>query len=162
MSIAPPTDIILDVAQAADPQRLQAATQKLNAMATGAGGTATDFAALLESAAGSSTKSASGNLSASTRTSSPPSTIHPANSPYRKFEAVLLQTMIQEILPKDDELFGDASSAEVCRSMLAEQLAGQLSKTGAFGIAKMVEKAEVAKQAAAAQASAAAPAPSSI
>ena len=58
--------------------------------------------------------------------------------------------MIQEMLPKDDALYGDASSADVCRSMLAEQLATQLSKTGSFGIAKMVEKAEAAKQAAAA------------
>lgn len=156
MSIAPPTDIILDVAQAADPQRLQVATQKLNAMASGAGGPTVDFATLLD-AAKATPKAAGGSLSASTLLTAHPSTIPASTSPYRKFEAVLLQNMMQEILPKDDALFGDASSADICRTMLAEQLATQLSKTGSFGIAKMVEKAEAAKQAAAAAAQASTP-----
>ena len=149
MSIAPPTDIILDVAQAADPQRLQAATQRLNALSAGSSVPAVDFTSLLDGAAVASPKSAGATSAASTLIPSRPSTIHASSSPYRKFEAVLLQTMIQEMLPKDDALYGDASSADICRSMLAEQLATQLSKSGSFGIAKMVEKAEVAKAAAA-------------
>ena len=159
MSIAPPTDIILDVAQAADPQRLQAATQRLGALASGAGGHAGDFASLLDAAAGASPKPSARAPSASTLVTARPSTVHAAGSPYRKFEAVLLQNMIQEILPKDDGLFGDAASADICRSMMAEQLAAQLSKTGAFGIARMVETAEAAKQSASAAAGPTAPPP---
>ena len=141
MSIAPPSDIILDVAQAADPQRLQAATAKLNTMATSSGGAAADFETLL---AGAARKPWSpGGVSAA-----PPTTFTPhaggiaqPMSPYRKFEAVLLQTFVQEMLPKDDKLFGDAASGDAYRSMLAEQLADQLAKSGRIGIAKMIEKA---------------------
>ncbi len=139
MSIAPPSDIVLDVAQAADPQRLQAATTKLNAMATASGAAAVDFDSLLASAAAkpSGARSAAGSTLRSTHAS----TINPQMSPYRKFEAVLLQTFVQEMLPKDDNLFGDAASADACRSMMAEQLADQLAKSGRIGIAKMIEKA---------------------
>lgn len=138
MSIAPPSDIILDVAQAADPQRLQAATTKLNAMATASGGAPVDFASLLAGVA----KPPGGRVDPG----SPPfpaqaATVRPQMSPYRKFEAVLLQTFVQEMLPKDENLFGDAASADMCRSMLAEQLADQLAKSGRIGIARMIEKA---------------------
>ena len=141
MSIAPPSDIILDVAQAADPQRLQAATSKLNTMATSSGGESVDFATLL---AGAGHKSWSpGGVGAA-----PPTTYTPhaggsvqAMSPYRKFEAVLLQTFVQEMLPKDDALYGGAASGDAYRSMMAEQLADQLAKSGRIGIARMIEKA---------------------
>jgi flagellar protein FlgJ len=145
VSIAPPSDIILDVAQAADPQRLQAATSKLNGMAAAAGGAASmarpdDFAAILAGAAGTR-PAGSKSLVGSTLFPMAAGTLPPESSPYRKFEAVLLQTFIQEMLPKDEHLFGDAASADICRSMLAEQLATQLSKTGRIGIARMIEKA---------------------
>ncbi len=67
-------------------------------------------------------------------------------SPYRKFEAVLLQTFVQEILPKDEQLFGDAASADISRSMMAEQLANQLAKSDRIGIARMIEKAHAPLQ----------------
>ena len=139
MSIAPPSDIILDVAQAADPQRLQAATVKLNSMAAASGGMPADFHALLASAA--SRPAHPGGTAGSTLSTSTPATIRPSMSPYRKFEAVLLQTFVQEMLPKDDKLYGDASTADAYRSMMAEQLANQLAKSGRIGIAKMIEKA---------------------
>lgn len=161
MSIAPPSDIILDVAQAADPQRLQAATIKLNAMATASGGTAVDFQSLLASAAAKPSPTAGAAASPagapSTLFASHAATVTPQMSPYRKFEAVLLQTFVQEMLPKDDNLFGDAASADACRSMLAEQLANQLAKSGRIGIAQMIEKAH-GPQTAAAKADTAVPA----
>ncbi|MGI4764067.1 MAG: rod-binding protein [Janthinobacterium lividum] len=139
MSIAPPSDIILDVAQAADPRRLQAATVKLNSMATASGGTAADFHTLLANAAGPS--SGTGGKAGSTLSSLSPPTTRPSMSPYQKFEAVLLQTFVQEMLPKDDKLYGDAATADAYRSMMAEQLANQMTKSGRIGIAKMIEKA---------------------
>ena len=155
MSIAPPSDIILDVAQAADPQRLQAATTKLNAMATASGGAPVDFASLLAGAA----KPPGGKVDAgSLPFPAQAAAVRPQMSPYRKFEAVLLQTFVQEMLPKDENLFGDAASADMCRSMLAEQLADQLAKSGRIGIARMIEKAHGPQGAAVAK-PAAAPAP---
>jgi flagellar protein FlgJ len=145
VSIAPPSDIILDVAQAADPQRLQAATSKLNGLAAGTGGTAVlahpgDFAAVMAGTAGTRPGGVKG-LAGSTLFPMVGGTPPSPGSPYRKFEAVLLQTFIQEMLPKDEHLFGDAASADICRSMLAEQLATQLSKSGKIGIAQLIEKA---------------------
>ena len=142
MSIAPPSDIIFDVAQAADPQRLQAATTKLNALATASGGASVDFQTLLASAAARPAAAGAPRLPASTPLpSGHATTLAPQMSPYRKFEAVLLQTFVQEMLPKDAHLFGDAASGDAVRSMLAEQLADQLAKSGRIGIARMIEKA---------------------
>ena len=140
MSIAPPSDIILDVARAADPQRLQAATTKLNALATSSGGEPVDFHALLASAA-TPKPAAAASPGPSTLFGSHAATTTSSLSPYQKFEAVLLQTLVQEMLPKDDELFGDAASADACRGMMAEQLANQMARSGRIGIAQMVEKA---------------------
>ncbi len=152
MSIAPPSDIILDVAQAADPQRLQAATVKLNSMATAAGGVPADFQSLLAHAASRSTPAGAPAINQATASTS---TVKTAMSPYRKFEAVLLQTFVQEMLPKDDDLYGDATTSDAYRSMMAEQLADQLAKSGRIGIAKMIEKAHPPHGAAHPQAAAA-------
>lgn len=142
MSIAPPSDIIFDVAQAADPQRLQAATTKLNALATASGGAAVDFQTLLASAAARPAATGAPKPPASSPSfAGHATTLNPQMSPYRKFEAVLLQTFVQEMLPKDAHLFGDAASGDAVRSMLAEQLADQLAKSGKIGIARMIEKA---------------------
>ncbi|RYC32363.1 flagellar biosynthesis protein FlgJ [Lichenibacterium minor] len=140
MSIAPPSDIILDVAQAADPRRLQAATTKLNTMATSSGGQAVDFHALLASAAAPK-PAAAASPGPTTLFQGHAGTAASTLSPYQKFEAVLLQTFVQEILPKDDKLFGDAASADAYRGMMAEQLANQLARSGRIGIARMIEKA---------------------
>ena len=140
MSIAPPSDIILDVAQAADPRRLQAATAKLNALATSSGGQAVDFNTLLSSAA--QPRPAGATLSGtSTLFNGPTGATNSGLSPYQKFEATLLQTFVQEMLPKDDNLYGDAASADAYRGMMAEQLANQLARSGRIGIARMIEKA---------------------
>lgn len=147
MSIAPPSDIILDVAQAADPQRLQAATSKLAKMASGSATVPDDFATLLTQAGGGTVSTpAAPALRNSTLATTPARIVTGPASPYRKFEAVLLQTFVQEILPKDDQLFGDAASADISRSMMAEQLANQLAKSDKIGIARMIEKAHVPLQ----------------
>ena len=142
MSIAPPSDIILDVAQAADPQRLQAATSKLAKLASGSATVPDDFATLLTQAGGlpPSTPAAPVLRDSTLATTSATVVTAPA-SPYRKFEAVLLQSFVQEMLPKDEQLFGDAASADISRSMMAEQLANQLAKSDKIGIARMIEKA---------------------
>ena len=54
---------------------------------------------------------------------------------------MLLQNLVDNILPRGDGLFGDAASADVNRSMLAEQLSLQLARSNRVGIASMLEKA---------------------
>ncbi len=142
MSIAPPSDIVLDVAQAADPLKVQAATAKLATMASGVG-TNVDFASLLQS----QSKSSSATASATTTSPTVPygrghqMETKPA-SPYQKFEAVVLQSFMQSILPKDSDLFGDQFSADAYRSMMSEQLAAQVAKSGRLGIAHAIEAKE--------------------
>lgn len=147
MSIAPPSDIILDVAQAADPQRLQAATSKLAKLASGSATVPAEFETLLTQAGGlPPSRPAAPVLRNSTLATTPATVVTAAASPYRKFEAVLLQSFVQEMLPKDEQLFGDAASADISRSMMAEQLANQLAKSDKIGIARMIEKAHAPLQ----------------
>lgn len=139
MAIAPPSDIVLDVAQAADPLKLQAATSKLARLAAGGGASVEDFDTHLKTS--NPSPAPSNTFAGTTRAFAAPATQTRPGSPYQKFEAMVLQTFVQNILPKDESLFGDAASADVCRSLLAEQLAAQLAKGGRLGIAKMIEAA---------------------
>lgn len=142
MSIAPPSDIIMDVAQAADPARRQAAVAKLAAQAAAQGGTPP---VAFDAALGTATPSLGVKTDASLRFSplagagrSQSLAVH--GSPYQKFESVLLKNFVESIMPKDTELFGDAASADMCRSMFAEKIADQLAKSGRFGIATSIER----------------------
>ena len=139
MSIAPPSDIILDVAQAADPVRREAAVAKL---AQAAGGTSADFSTVLGAASGGSgalgLRTAPSVAAGEIGTFGASQHASRALSPYQKFEAVLLQNFVEAMLPKDSELFGDKNSADIYRSMMAEQFANQLAKSGSLGIAKQI------------------------
>ena len=56
---------------------------------------------------------------------------------YGQFEAFVLQSFIQSMLPRNaTNVFGRGSAGEVWRSMLAEQLGGQLASSGQVGIAR--------------------------
>lgn len=143
MSIAPPSDIVLDVAQAADPARVQAAAAKLATMA-GSPTSDIDFSAVLDAHAKPLlTQPALPSVHAPEIARGHQMRTAPG-SPYQKFEAVVLQNFLQDVLPKNSELFGDAFSADAYRSMLAEQLANQVAKSGRLGIAAMMEKKEAA------------------
>ena len=143
VSISPPSDIILDVAQAADPQRLELATARLARIA--AGGSA-DFDLALAASAGAvrhAAPAATPTVPDDHATRTEPR----AGSPFQKFEAMVLQSFVESMLPKDTDLFGDAASADAVRSMLADQLATQLSRSGKLGIARAIEAAHGAASA---------------
>ncbi len=161
MSIAPPSDIVLDVAQAADPLKLQAATAKLARMAAGGGAGEAGFAAALDAAlAPPATKPLPSSFGTGTTLWPTTPAVQPrGTSAYQKFEAVILQNFVQNILPKDENLFGDAASADIVRSMLAEQLATQLAQSGRLGIAKMIAGAHSGDQASEGKDAVAAPVP---
>lgn len=56
-----------------------------------------------------------------------------------QFEAFVMQSFIEEMLPKSAEgVFGSGLAGDYWRSMLAEQVAGQVAKRGGIGIAKMI------------------------
>ena len=146
MAIAPPSDLLLDVARAADPAKVREATAKLARLAADPSATNDGFDKALSkakvarpdppaSAAPSPLPAAAGSLRA---------TAQPKADAYKKFEAVLLQNFVESMLPKDDDSFGDSASAGIYRSMMAEQLATQIANAGGIGIAKAIEKAHPA------------------
>lgn len=65
----------------------------------------------------------------------------PADIPkaYRDFEAFILQTFVQEMLPdKSQALFGKGIAGDSWRSMLAEKIARNVADAGGIGIAEQL------------------------
>ena len=148
MAISPPSDILLDVASAADPVKLRAATARLAKLAADPTAGNDAFRKALAAAASDMKDPVSGSSSSPASDASlpvgGPTLTRPmthSKDVYQKFEAVLLQNFVESMLPKDDDAFGDKNTAGAYRSMMAEQLATQLAKAGGIGIAKAVEHA---------------------
>ncbi len=170
MSISPPSDIVLDVARAADPTRYKQAAQKLSelAFARTQGAQSPDAASAFDSAladAGNDpvkkakltprpiiqmpfdADTAMMRLKSDTALSSGMSvstaTAGSAKDSYQGFEAMFLSNFVESILPKDSAgLFGTGSAGQIWRSMLAEKIAGQMAKAGGIGIADQLASAE--------------------
>lgn len=57
----------------------------------------------------------------------------------QKFEAFVLQTFIQEMMPKEAEgVFGSGVSGDFWKSLMAEKIAEQVAERGNLGIADLV------------------------
>ena len=142
MAISPPSDIVLDVASAADPAKVRAATERLAKLAADPAATTVNFSDALASTkrpvATASSPTTTPSDFADARVKMTTSGSHDKTKVYQKFEAVLLQNFVEAMLPKDNELFGDKNSADIYRSMMAEQFADQLAKSGSLGIAKQI------------------------
>jgi Rod binding domain-containing protein len=56
---------------------------------------------------------------------------------FKKFEAMVLQTFIQNMLPKDTEgVYGKGLAGDMWKSQLAERVADVMAERGGIGIAK--------------------------
>ncbi|MBR0814121.1 rod-binding protein [Bradyrhizobium diazoefficiens] len=144
MIVTATPDLVLDVLEAADPVTQRAATAKLDALKS----SDADFAATMDAEAGKA---------AATESAAKVSEVHsdavngepvrvikaPASGEvYRKFEAFILQTFVETMLPKDsEEVFGKGTAGGVWKSMLAEQLGNQLAKGKGIGIAERLAAA---------------------
>jgi Rod binding domain-containing protein len=146
LSISPPSDIIVDVASAADPQAYRAAVEKL-ARASESSNAAAEFASVAaaiatpNAGAVSTSKPVASTPSMAPSASDLPATKLPAKTPipkaYTQFEAFFLQTFVESMLPKDaNALFGSGMAGNIWKSMLAQHLADELAQSAAFGIAK--------------------------
>ncbi len=125
MAISPPSDIVLDVTRAVEPQTMEAARAQLARRASGVAGAAPVGAfSLTESLP-------TGGIGLS-RSATAPSD----ESTYKKFESMVLQTFIQNMLPKDTEgVYGKGLSGDMWKSMMADKLAGVMTERGGIGIA---------------------------
>lgn len=139
MIVTATPDLVLDVLEAADPVTQRTATAKLDALKS----SDADFAATMATEA-SKAKAAADQSAAtqSTTVNGPPVQVikKPGQDEvYRKFEAFILQTFVETMLPKDSEqVFGKGTAGGVWKSMLAEQLGAQLAKGKGIGIAKQL------------------------
>jgi len=149
MIVTATPDLVLDVLDAADPVTQRAATAKLDALKS----SDADFAATMEAAAGEAPAAA--EQPATTVSEAPSDAVNgapvrtikaPASGEvYRKFEAFILQTFVETMLPKDSEqIFGKGTAGGVWKSMLAEQLGSQLAKGNGIGIARQLAAANAA------------------
>jgi hypothetical protein len=144
LAINPPGDIILGVANAADPSKYQTAADRLARMGGDAAGT---------SGAQAVSSSATAQPSLPTTPVAPQglrsAPALPADRPLEQsrgkadalmqFEAFVLQSFIQSMLPKHaNSVFGRGTAGEVWKSMMAEMLANELAQSGRVGIAGQI------------------------
>jgi flagellar protein FlgJ len=139
MAFNPRTDVVLEVASAADPSRATLATRRLNALA-GSNAPAADFAADLDRAAkpGSATTTPlPGGADARSRLAEAQGGPDKMKQAKTQFEAMMLNSFVSELLPKDTgEVFGQGTAGDMWRSMLAEQVSNQIAKSGKLGLAR--------------------------
>jgi hypothetical protein len=132
VAITPPSDIVLDVARAADPEKYRVAAERLARLRATAPGTETF---MLPAAPTRAATPADVANTAATPTASAQS--RRRLDPYGQFEAFVLQSFVQSMLPKNaTTVFGKGSAGEFWRSMLAEKMGDELARSGQVGIAR--------------------------
>jgi len=145
MAISPPSDLVLDVVNAAAPGEIEAAREKLRARAADSqavrlASAGTGFAANMIDLGGPAEKAGLGNINHEKVKGAAPET-------YRKFEASVLSTFIQNMLPSEsEEVYGKGSAGEFWKSMMAEQMANSVSQRGGIGIADQLYAKSLARQ----------------
>jgi peptidoglycan hydrolase FlgJ len=139
MAFNPRTDVVLEVLSAADPARASLAAQRLNALA-GANARTADFAADLDRAGDAAAATApplAGAADARSRLAEAPGGPDKLGQAKTQFEAMMLNSFVGELLPKDTgEVFGQGMAGDMWRSMLAEQVSMQIAKSGKLGLAR--------------------------
>ncbi|MGB8279258.1 MAG: rod-binding protein [Methylovirgula sp.] len=138
MSIKPPSDLLVDVARAADPATSAAAAERLAKIAADGGKSDPAFSEVLSEVGApppSPVNSAAQVAVAAVpqRFSSPP--IDADKKAYQGLEALLLQNVVKTMLPESSDIFGEGTAGAIWRSMLAEELGTDLAKKIDLGIA---------------------------
>lgn len=125
LAISPPSDIVLDVARAAEPMDIETARA---ALLKRAGGVAASFTLEMGPRLSRETAATAGAA---------PAEGTEAAQGFRRFEAMVLQTFIQNMLPKDAEgVYGKGLAGDMWKSQLAEKLANVMADKGGIGIAR--------------------------
>ncbi len=120
MAISPSSDIVLDVARAAEPASIDAARAELarRRNVSAAANSAFPIGDMRNTVAG--------------ETKAAPET-------FVRFEAMVLQTFVQSMLPKQTEaVYGNGMAGEMWQSLLAQQLGDVMANRGGIGIADSI------------------------
>lgn len=132
MAISPPSDIVLDVLNNADPSKLEVAQTRLKsgyavAEAKRLANTDASFDATLRTDTVADSRNLKHRLDGVEKKEVPET--------YRKFEAMVLQNFIKTMLPDSDEVYGKGASGEIWKGMMAEEIANEIAREGGIGIA---------------------------
>lgn len=132
MAISLPSDLVLDVVKAADPGQLQAARERLQA------NQAANASVMLASNGVGFSQAVNQSVDASKDVDNlRVNRKHDIPETYRKFEASVASTFIQNMMPSDSEsVYGKGAAGDFWKGMMSEQIADQVSKQGGFGIAE--------------------------
>jgi peptidoglycan hydrolase FlgJ len=129
----------MEVLNAADPSRASLAAQRLSALA-GSDAPSADFSSDLERAASSATATPAalaGAADARSRLADFPRGPDKVGKAATQFEAMMLNSFVGELLPKDaSSVFGEGTAGDMWRSMLAEQVSLEIAKSGKLGLAR--------------------------
>jgi len=137
MSISPPSDIVLDVARAADPARYAEAAARLTRPAAGSAA-AEPFAVVL----------APPPPANAAPPPPAPRSADPAADAYRGFEAMVLATLIEATIPDElSAVYGSGTAGDLWKSMLAEQFGAAMAEAGGIGIARQLAEQAAARSA---------------
>jgi peptidoglycan hydrolase FlgJ len=135
VSIFPATDIVSDVARAADPRRVRTAMQRLERAAAPLEAPPPNFDPLRFADRPSDSRAFIATYENSQVTERRP------ESPGQKFEAFLLGSWLEMLLPKEEAgVFGMGGAGDVWRSLMAEQLGAQLAGSGGIGVQKLIDQ----------------------
>jgi peptidoglycan hydrolase FlgJ len=139
MSIKPPSDIVLDVARNADADLAATATRRLEALASTQATDLPKFSAALEGVAPKPSHDGEANPGKLRLASSPQggsfNGVARGKEVAQQFEATVLSAFVNEAMPKNS-YYGQGTAGEIWKSMLSDQIAHQLAKSGSLGIAR--------------------------
>ncbi|PWB94347.1 rod-binding protein [Methylosinus sporium] len=140
MSIFPATDLVTEVAKAAEPARRNAAVARLSEISNATPNSVDGFATLVadrRDAPSTATITARPVMIDAAATTS--RDIRSADAT-QKFEAFIIQSSLEAILPKSEGgFFGRGTAGDVWRSMIAEQIGDQIAKAGGLGLRKLLD-----------------------
>lgn len=121
MAISPPSDIVLDVAQAVGKPDLEAARARLADASAARRASGATFS-LMEGAERKAERPAG-----------------PEGKAYVQFEAMVLRNFMETMLPKENEaVYGKGLAGDMWKSLMAEQLANVVAERGGIGISDRV------------------------
>nr|WP_321462035.1 rod-binding protein [uncultured Cohaesibacter sp.] len=152
MAISIPSDLVLDVVNAADPVERQMAAQRLGSapraeMQFASAATSTPNAQAMSDAANEASfkKTYDGFASPAVLSDAGISRYGKGaakvkNPVSEKFVALMLHQMLETMLPRDTEgIYGEGLSGEMWRSMLAEQVGNQMAKSDKINLAALFD-----------------------
>ncbi len=139
MAINPGSDLLNDALMAAEPQRAKSAAERLASLAVSGDSAAPAFEDAL-AAEPAVPQAVASKSPVTVSIGSQATVVRKPASPYQQFEAAMLKSFFEAMLPSNaNSVFGSGFAGEVWKSMFAQSLATSVSHTKSIGIARELE-----------------------